>query len=70
MSVNVIERNGSNCKYGEKFTHRHGSIGAPSRRTVFIGRKNKEWKLRKIAGRNTTANIFQKRTAGFKTTIE
>jgi hypothetical protein len=33
--INVIERNGSDCKYVEMFTHRVGSIGAPSR-TVFI----------------------------------
>jgi hypothetical protein len=36
MSINVVERNGSDCKYVEIFTHRVGSIGAPSRRTVFI----------------------------------
>jgi hypothetical protein len=36
MSINVIERNGSDCKYVEIFTHRVRSIGAPSRRTVFI----------------------------------
>jgi hypothetical protein len=33
MGINVIERNGSNCKYVEIFTHRVGSIGSPSRRT-------------------------------------
>jgi hypothetical protein len=32
----MIERNDSDCKYVEMFTHRVGSIGAPSRRTVFI----------------------------------
>jgi hypothetical protein len=32
----MIERNGSDCKYVEIFTHRVGSIGAPSRRTVFV----------------------------------
>jgi hypothetical protein len=38
----VIERNGSECKYVEIFTHRVGSIGAP-RRTVFIrGTKTKQ----------------------------
>jgi hypothetical protein len=36
MSVNVIERNGSDCKYGEIFTHRVGSTGAMSRRTIFL----------------------------------
>jgi hypothetical protein len=36
MSINVNERNVSDCKYVEIFTHRVGSIGAPSRRTVFI----------------------------------
>jgi hypothetical protein len=34
MSVNVILRNGSACKYMENFTHRVGSLG-PSSRTVF-----------------------------------
>jgi hypothetical protein len=34
--MNVIERNRSDCKYVEIFTHRVGSIGAPSRRTVCI----------------------------------
>jgi hypothetical protein len=28
--MNVIERNGSNCKYVEIFTHYVGSTGAPS----------------------------------------
>jgi hypothetical protein len=32
MSINVIERNCSDCKYVENFTHHVGSIGAPSRR--------------------------------------
>jgi hypothetical protein len=36
MSANVNERNGSDCKYVENFTHHVGSIIAPSRRTVFI----------------------------------
>jgi hypothetical protein len=35
MSINVIERNGSDYRYVEMFTHRVGSTGAPSR-TVFI----------------------------------
>jgi hypothetical protein len=40
MSINVIERNGSDCKYVEIFTHRVGSIGASSRRTVFVSGTN------------------------------
>jgi hypothetical protein len=32
----MLERNCFDCKYVEIFTHRVGSIGAPSRRTVFI----------------------------------
>jgi hypothetical protein len=32
MTINVFERNGSDCKYVEISTHRVGSIGAPSRR--------------------------------------
>jgi hypothetical protein len=67
----VIERNGSDCKYVEIFTHRVSSIDAPSRRTVFIrGRNSKQWEVPKIAGRNTEANISQKGSAGFKTTID
>jgi hypothetical protein len=71
MSVNVIERNSSECKYVEIFTHRFGSIGAPSIRTVFIrGTNTKQLEVPKIAGRNTKTNIFQKGSAGFKATID
>jgi hypothetical protein len=71
MSVDVIERIGSDCKYVEIFTHRVGSIGAPSRRTVFItGTNTKQLEVPKTAGRNTKANIFQKESAGFKATID
>jgi hypothetical protein len=35
-SINVIKRNSSKFKYVEIFTHHVGSIGAPSRRTVFV----------------------------------
>jgi hypothetical protein len=71
MSINVIERNGSTCKYVEIFTHRVGSIGAPSRRTVFIrGTTTKQWEVSKIAGRNTKANILQKGSTAFKATID
>jgi hypothetical protein len=46
MSINVIEINGSDCKYVEIFTHRVGSIGAPSRRTVLIrGTNTKQWEV-------------------------
>jgi hypothetical protein len=70
MSINVIERNCSDYKYVEIFTHCVGSIGAPSRRTVFIGETNiKQREVSKIADRNTKANIFQKGSAAFKTTI-
>jgi hypothetical protein len=31
MIINVIERNGSDCKHVEIFTHGVGSTGAPSR---------------------------------------
>jgi hypothetical protein len=71
LSINVIERNGSDCKYVEIFTHRVGSIGAPSRRTVFIrGTNTKQWEVSKIAGRCTKANIFQKGSAAFKAMID
>jgi hypothetical protein len=67
----VIERNGSECKFVEIFTHRVGSIGAPSRRTVFIrGTNTKQLEVPKIVGRNTKATIFQKGSAGFKATID
>jgi hypothetical protein len=50
----VPERNGSECKYVEIFTHHVGSIGAPSRRTVFIrGTNTKQLEVPKIVGRNT-----------------
>jgi hypothetical protein len=62
MSINVIERNVSDCKYVEIYTHRVGSIGAPSRRTVFIrGTNTKQLEVPKMVGRNTKANIVQKR---------
>jgi hypothetical protein len=70
MSKNVIEGNGSECKYVEIFTHRVGSTGAQSR-TVFIrGTNTKQLEVPKIAGRNTKANIFQNVSAVFKATID
>jgi hypothetical protein len=67
----VIDRNVSDCKYVEIFAHRVDSIGAPSRRTVFIrGTNTKQLEVSKIAGRNMKANIFQKGSAGFKDTID
>jgi hypothetical protein len=71
MSINVVERNGSECKYVEIFTHRVGSIGTPSRKTVFIrGTNTKQLEVPKIVGRNRKANIFRKGRAGFKATID
>jgi hypothetical protein len=71
MSIHVTERNGSDCKYIKIFTHCVGSIGALSRETAFTrGAKSKQWEVRKIAGRNTKANIFQKGSAGFKAMID
>jgi hypothetical protein len=57
---NALERKRSKCKYVEIFTHRHvGSIGAPSRRTVFVrGTSAEQRESPNIAGRNTKANIF------------
>jgi hypothetical protein len=67
----MIERNGSDCKYVEIVTHRVGSTGAPSRRTLFSrGTNTKQWEVLNMAGRNTKTNIFQKGSAGFKTTID
>jgi hypothetical protein len=70
MSINVIERNGSDCKYVEIFTHRVGSTGAPSRRIVFIrGTNTKLLEVPNIVSRNTMINIFQEGSAGFKAMI-
>jgi hypothetical protein len=56
----MIERNRSDFKYVDIFSHHVGSIGAPSRKTVFIrGTNTKQWEVPKIAGRDTKANIFQ-----------
>jgi hypothetical protein len=47
----VSERNGSDCKYVEIYIHRVGSIGAPSRRTVFIrGKNTKQLEVPKMLG--------------------
>jgi hypothetical protein len=43
MSINMIERNGSGCKYIKIFTHYVGSIGAPSRRTDRMGWCGMDW---------------------------
>jgi hypothetical protein len=67
----VSKRNGPDCKYVEIFTHRVGSIGAPSRRTVFIrGTNTKQREVPKAALRNTKANIFQKGNAGLKASTD
>jgi hypothetical protein len=67
----MIERNCSDWKYVEICTHHVGSIGALSRRTVFTrGTNIKQWKVPKIGGRNTKANIFQKGSARFEATID
>jgi hypothetical protein len=64
----MIDRNGSDCKYVEIFTHHVGSIGAPSRRTVFISGTNTEAPV--ATSRNRKTNIFQEGNAGFKPTID
>jgi hypothetical protein len=72
LSVYVIDRNGSKCKYVEIFTHRHvGSTGTPSRRTVFVRAISAEQrKFPEIAGKNTKANIFYKGGARFEATVD
>jgi hypothetical protein len=66
----MIERNRSDCKYIEIFTHHVGTIGAPSWRTVFIwGTNAKYWEVPNMASRDTKTNIFQERNAGFKATV-
>jgi hypothetical protein len=62
----MIERNGSDCKYVEIFTHHVGSIGAQSRRTVFIRGTN----IKSGEVPNTKTNIFQEESAGFKAKID
>jgi hypothetical protein len=42
LGINIIQRNGSKCKYVEIFIHHVGSIGAQSRRTVFVRGTNAE----------------------------
>jgi hypothetical protein len=60
ISINVIKRTGSKCKYVEIFTHRHvGSTGAPSRRKVFVrGTSAEQRESPEIAGRNTKAKVI------------
>jgi hypothetical protein len=57
----MIERNSSDCKYVEIFTHRVGSIGAPSRRTMLLEGQiaNNEKPLRLLEG--TRKVIFSKK---------
>jgi hypothetical protein len=67
----MIDRNHSDWKYVEIFTHRFCTIGAPSRMTVFIrGTNTKFWEVPNIASRNTQTNIFQVGSAGFKAAID
>jgi hypothetical protein len=69
----MIERNHSDHKYVEIFTHRVGCIGAPSR-TAFVRRtKAKRREVPNMASRDTKTtktNIFQEGSAGFKSTID
>jgi hypothetical protein len=66
----MIKRNRSDRKYVEIFTHRVGSIGAPSRRTVFIwGTNAKRREVPNMASRDTKTDIFQEGSAGFKATV-
>jgi hypothetical protein len=59
--MNVIERNGSDCKYVEILTHRFGSIGATNTRTVIItGTNTKQLEVPKTAGKNTKATISKR----------
>jgi hypothetical protein len=66
MIGNMIERNRSDCKHVEFFTHRHdGSTGLPSRRTVFTRTNTKRWELLKTASKNMKTNMLQ----GFEATM-
>jgi hypothetical protein len=44
----MMERNRSDCKYVEIFTHHVGSLGAPSRGTVFRGTNAKSREVSNI----------------------
>jgi hypothetical protein len=72
LSTNIVERNASKYKYVEIFTYRHvGSIGAPSRRTMFVrGTSTEQREFPEISGRNTKANIFHQGSARFKATVD
>jgi hypothetical protein len=61
MGINMIDRNGSDCKHVEIFTHHIGSIVAPSRRAMFIRGTNMNVKksLRLLGG--TRRITFSKR---------
>jgi hypothetical protein len=57
----MIERHSSDCKYVEIYTHHVGSIGAPSRETVFFREKNAKMReVSNMASRNAKTSIFQK----------
>jgi hypothetical protein len=67
----MIERKRSDCKYVEIFIHHVGSIGTPSRRTMFIrGTNTKHWEVPNITSRNKKTNIFLEGSAGFKTMLD
>jgi hypothetical protein len=52
-SINAIKGNSSKRKYVEIFTHHVGSIGVPSRRTVFVrGTSAEQREFPEIPGRN------------------
>jgi hypothetical protein len=68
MTINIIEKNSTDCKYVEIFSHHAGTTGASSRRVFITGTNTKQWEVPKMDGRNTKANIFQTGSAGFKAT--
>jgi hypothetical protein len=57
----MIERNGSDCKYVEIFTHHAGSTGAPSRRTDFSEGQTPNVKKSQILRVGTRNLIFSNR---------
>jgi hypothetical protein len=64
----MIERNQSDCKYVEIFTHRVGSIGAPSRTMFIRGTNTRRCEVPNIASRSTKTNVFQEGSVGFVAT--
>jgi hypothetical protein len=60
MSIHVIQRNGSDCRYIEICTDCFCSAGAQSRTVFSRGANTKQWEVPEFAGRNASTDILQK----------